>query len=260
MSFILIAQANAAGDSVSHVFRAGDLIKADEVNANFQELADRIDQVSVAANLKNFDYKNYLSADSVIKRKYKVTTDTSNWGRQDTEIQTITHSNNSIIVLRKRFNGGESGSVVKCHKLTYELGSDFFILSKREHLSLDCGVVETSYDLTDLSVMSSKMNKGESIGGGFEAIIQDAATSTIAFGNDVSVVLGTEDVTLSVNGSQTTYSSCLKLFRQRHFRDWGGDYQRTVWYCPGIGMTKMIETKATNGLVISRKRELYAVN
>lgn len=259
MFFILISQANAAGDSVSHIFRAGDLIKADEVNANFQELADRIGKVSVSPGETVYESKNYRPENAISQRKYKVTADEFGWGGFDTEIHSISHSNTLTVVLRKRLNGGESGSATQCHKLTYEQGSDWFILSKREDLTEDCSVVRTTYDLSDFTVMSGSMIKGKSIGGGFEAQIQKTA-STVMFGNNVFTVLGTEDLALSVNGAQTVYKACLKIYRQTQFRYWGGDYQHTAWYCPGIGMTKMIETKTSNGLVISRKRELYAVN
>jgi len=263
---LLMTQVQAAGDAVDHIFTAGEVIKAEEVNANFQQLADRIDAVAVATNTATtFSYTDFTADTAITTRKYTVDVH-QNMGSHDTEIHTISRSGTTLTVERKRLSDGESGTTTQCHKMTFDASNDQLALTKREHLDDTCSTAEGTFDLSpSIPILEASMAKGTTFGSGFEAEITAPGISTdTAYGNDYSIVLGTEDVTLTVNGTETTYSACLKVNRKRQFFSWGGDYQRTVWYCDGIGMTKMIETRThvSGGSIIvgSRKRELYATN
>lgn len=258
---IFVSQVKAAGDSVTHVFSAGDTIKATEVNANFQELADRINALATANGLaQTYSYADYTTATSITTKKFQISND--GMGSHDTETMDYTRNGSETIVLRKRLSGGESGTLTQCVRLTYERSTQGVDFKKWDSLTDECTTLAATYTLTEgIRVLDGNMVKGIPFGGGFETVITAGDATNTRWGNDISTVLGTEDVTLTVNGTSTTYPNCLKVYRDRLFASWGDAYRRTSWFCEGMGVVKMIETRlrASSG-IHSRKRELYATN
>ena len=61
------ALAIAAGTPVPYIFQGGDPASASQVNANFQELANRIETIST---VDAYDFHNYLTDSSIQSKEF----------------------------------------------------------------------------------------------------------------------------------------------------------------------------------------------
>lgn len=69
VTIVFSANVWAAGAPLQHVFQPNTPARASEVNANFQELADRIANIS-AFNV--YDYRDYALAPGVTQKQFSV--------------------------------------------------------------------------------------------------------------------------------------------------------------------------------------------
>lgn len=256
-----VGQVMAAGDPVPYSFVAGTPAKASEVNTNFQELADR---VATKYSETLYNYQDYSAANSVDSLTYNVSVHNEGlWADIDQIVHEFSRTSTSLTVLDKRY---KTGVAKMCMRLTYEIDSKGKHLTKREedfNNNKDCTSIHRTFDLLKpLTTKKTDMKIGVPFGGSIEATFD----SETLFGIDTSVLLGTEDISLTVNGSPTTYTGCLKIEKVRTFKYWGGQYRRIQWNCPGVGMARMYETGVrynpvtTQVDISSRKRELTATN
>ena len=221
-----MALAIAAGTPVSNIFQGGDPASATQVNANFQELADRIETVSIG---DAYDFHNYV-ADSNIQSKVFNTV-----GRcGNKEIHTVTQVavQGGIKEILTRIN---TDAGVVCQHIEFDYLNTATELQLLELRAYDPVNATISGGITygdRLTLLTSTMKLNSSWA--------DASSTTpvppalVAAGGDVRMhtLAGVEDVTVPYN-SGTTYTACLKIYESRP-----QVHHQIDWYCPGIGYTK----------------------
>lgn len=217
----------AAGTPVSHIFKGGDPASASRVNANFQELADRI---ADAKTKDVYDFHNYIADSSIQSKEFNTT------GRcGDKDIRTFSRSNVTdgikVTIERKDTNLG-----VVCSHIERD-----YLISTTNYQLLEARGYDLSSTLTGgetydepISLMTSTMK--------MNSTYADVTTTTpvppqtppgSAYIHTYTLV-GIEDVTVPYNSS-TTYTDCLKLHISRSYIN-----HQIKWYCPTVGYVKTI--------------------
>ena len=67
----------------------------------------------------------------------------------------------------------------------------------------------------------------------------------------MQTLAGIEDVTVPYNGG-TTYTDCLKLYRNRQLGI-SGHHAAVEWHCPVVGYVKSILVNTNNGNLVIRE-------
>lgn len=232
----------AAGDPVPHTFTANTVAKASEVNANFQDLADRIE-----ANMTTtYDYKTYAVPASVTKKTFTVTSN-ADGAEFDTEVRTFASSSSggtdTVTITRKRYLGGVSGEFKHHQDLKYTKTDDKVIFNGRDIFKTSDGTLKTTDTVSpSLTTRTSTMTIGNSWTDGFTFTSDDKTATnadTTTYGIQSMFLAGTE--TLTVLG--VTDVPCLKYHINRKTEGFG-TYQQVVWECQGYGTAKVIEVRS----------------
>ena len=228
------ALAIAAGTPVPHIFQGGDPASATQVNANFQDLADRIESVS-SSNM--YDYQSYVVTGSSIKSKTFNTTgrcgdiDTRTYSRADVAGGT------ELTVTIKEI---DSSTGIACRHTDFnylDTGTEFQFLGSTGYDAITGTYVGESVNDDPAVSMTSTMKLNSSWADGVTTTLitpPSAPESGYPF-VQMYTLAGVEDVTVPYNGG-TTYTGCLKFHKLR----FGADVQEVAWYCPDVGYTKSI--------------------
>lgn len=221
----------AAGQPVANIFTSGTTAVAADVNANFQELADRIADNPVA---DVYDFKDYSPASDITQKTFDMTNSTCG----DTETRNFTRSpvsgGTEITVLRTRTNSGVACQI----RDTVFLSTDTkFTRVTRNHYNAGDSSLLLTRDYADpIEIRNSTMRIGQPIVSFSQVDITGSVTATDHILYEFMIV-AVEDVTVPAD----TYTGCLKtlttytggpnLFNQKF----------VAWYCPDVGLVKIVE-------------------
>lgn len=242
------ALAIAAGPPVSYIFQGGDPASATQVNANFQELADRIADAQAS---DVYDFHNYIATSSI---QSKVFDTTGICGDKETRTYTRSDVAAGTEITEKRINTN-SGTPCSHHEYdSLSSTTEYQFLASRTYDPATSALVGTTTLDKPVTRLSSAMKNNTSWA--------DATTYTATPPGTVTIIIekntlaGIEDVTVPYNGG-TTYTACLKIHRTSKFpvEDFtvtAGYSESVIWFCPGIGNTKSI-TINTGGNVVTRE-------
>lgn len=239
----------AAGDPVTHTFQPDTIIKSSEVNANFQDLADRI-----ANNVKTtYDYKDYERPDSVTKKTFTVSNNQGNpQPGYDTETRVFTSTvigdTETLVIKRKRYTGDETGTLVHHQDLKFSKTSSSSIFTGRDVRKTSDGTIKRVDTLTPgLTVRTNMMAVGVTWADGF-TYNGDDQTSTNAditsYGLQTILLTGTDTLTVL----DVADVPCLKFHVNRQSENFG-TYQQIAWRCQGYGTAKVIEVRSDHSYV-----------
>jgi hypothetical protein len=228
-AIVLSAAAYAAGPAVPHVFQAGQKATAAEVNANFQELANRI---AAIPGTPVYDYRNYAAA-SDIKAKEFNTSGNGMCGNKELQefTRTAVAGGTLLTVKRTRTSGG---AVCQLNEFDFLSTPASFALTERRFYP-DAGGAPVRVDAygTPLPFRTSSMRAG-ALDANAAAITITGSINAADAGMQEFSAIGVEDV---VAGG-TTYIGCLKM----RYAFVGGPnlYQETgvEWNCPNVGTVK----------------------
>ena len=234
------ALAIAAGTPVPYIFQGGDPASATQVNANFQELADRIENAS-SSNM--YDYHAYVVTGSNIKSKTYNTTgrcgdiDVRNYSQTDTA------SGTELTVTIKEIDSS-TGIACRHNDFNYlNTATEFQRLGIVGYDPIN-GTYQSTMAYDDpIVLMTSTMKLNSSWADGVTTTVT-APPSAPASGplfTQMYTLAGVEDVTVPYNGG-TTYTGCLKFHKLR----FGADVQEVAWYCPDVGYVKSIITRGNS--------------
>ena len=225
----------AAGAPVANQFAGGQPASASQVNANFQELADRIDAIPGAAV---YDYRDFGSTNTV--RTYNVKGSICG-GFAVTEERSFTRTpvsgGTQIVVVRKRMDS----TPAICHwtSFTYlATPTDIRLLSKNRY-DLAGTLTSTETMNPPILIRTASMAKGSKFGSASvvtETPVSGPAVSPSDVVVNTGTALGLEDVTVPAG----SYTGCLKLNTSRQSGR-NGAFDRISWYCAGAGEVKRLQ-------------------
>lgn len=238
VGILLPASVYAVGPPVAHEFFNGTPADADHVNANFQELANRISDIPGGDQAASFGYSGYGSS-GVTSKTFTV----SGPQGQDFEIRTFERpdANTTIVMQSRQFMGATN----RIRRLTYIKSADDVRWTKREDvdpidgttllytLTMSPGVVVRKNGMKigqpwSTGTLVHVVDEFDEIGGG-AGIDPDYYSVT----TDTRTVEAVEDVTVPAG----TFQNCLKITNNRAGNL--GTHLRVSWYCPnGIGLVK----------------------
>ena len=235
----------AAGPPVAHQFQSGQKAVASEVNANFQELADRISAIPGATT---YAYQNYIGNN--VTQKVFATSGTISCGNTETR----NYSRTSVA-------GGTQ--IVETHIV--EDGDGACSYRTFEHLATTTSrdiVGWTTRDDTNPSTILSEVTLTSPIPGLLSVMplggswgSSSDATSTPPGDpgmTEKNTLLGVENVTVPYG----SFNGCLKIHTLRTSAS-NGLFSRMSWYCPNVGLVKQMQ-HALNGSALL-KRELSSM-
>lgn len=232
----------AAGDPVQHQFKAGDAISSNQVNQNFQELADRADVNNQAIQTINnsldtqlYDFNDYVTPSTISKKIFLVSSNSTNLG-YDTETHELSRSiageittiSNTIVKL----NGGETGERTSTEKVILMQSVDSFLLDEVQHFSSDGStLIESTLFEPGVPIFLGNMRKGITWG----EISKDTRGTNVDYFSYTSVLLGV----VSMDVLTDTGVSCLKVLAEG-LEGSGYNFKEYSWYCQGYGVVKVI--------------------
>lgn len=243
------ALAIAAGPPVTYIFQGGDPASATQVNANFQELADRI---ADAQTSDVYDFHGYIAASSIQSKVF----DTTGAICGDKETRTFTRSDvaagTNITEERIIRSSGSPCSHVEFDELSS--ATEYQLLEIRSYDPATAVLVGTTTLDKPVTRLSSTMKNNTSWADATTYTVTPPGTDTIRI--EKNTLAGIEDVTVPYNGG-TTYTACLKIHRTTKLPSTDlanntGHSESVIWFCPGIGNTKSI-TINTGGEVVTRE-------
>ena len=238
LGIVLPTSVYAVGPSVAHIFSNGTPANADHVNANFQELANRISEVAGGDQATSFDFAGY-GAGNMASKTFSITGSAG----QDIEIRTFERPDaNTTVVTQNRQLLGVTNRI---RKLTYVTSADDVRWTMRQDidpsdgttllytLSVSPGIVVRKNNMKIGQPWSTGsvvhvVDEYDEIGGGvgidpaFDSITTDSRTLEAV--ENVAVPAG-------------NFQNCLKITNTRagHL----GTHFRISWYCPnGVGLVK----------------------
>ena len=236
---LVSATALAAGPPVQNQFAGGQPARASEVNANFQELADRIDAIPGATV---YDYRDFGSSHTTKIYNLKGDFGTA-CGTGATEERTYTRTpvtgGTQIVVTRQR---KDSASAI-CHwtSFTYLATPTEISLTRKNYYDTSGTLQSTDAMDPPVLVRTASMAAGSTFGSGSEVTKTPVAGTPVL--NDVIInagtTLGLDDVSVTAG----SYTGCLKLHTSRQSNT-SGNFSRVSWYCSGAGEVKRVQKEA----------------
>ena len=238
----------SAGAPVGNIFQSGQPAIATDVNANFKELADRIDALP---NKAVYDYNDYIPAVDQTNEFDLTYFDKTN-NSCVAKIQYIyTHTTENNEAVLKRSNYSFDGSGNSCHPPGYTNSislvqrADSLAYTKRTSTS-GVNSTTTTYDEPRLPLLSN-MQVGQTWGSASIVTSTDSTGSSKTSYFHQRTLEAIVDVTIPYKGG-TTYTNCLKIRSTTSFFDKYNDVEKNHpnmrWYCPGLGLVKLIGTKS----------------
>lgn len=239
ISIVVLSQlSNAAGPAVKNIFKAGDPASAAQVNANFQELADRIPIT--------YDYHNYSVPTSVASKTF--TNANISASTSSTYVETINrvaiNASATKVTVHRAFPDGHA---IEFDYLASPNSYDF--IEERDYAATDLVNPASTFTLANpVPERTSSMHVGGVFGSG-STISTSGAVTTPGLIEVMNVLVGTEAVTLNVNGASTTYNDCIRIIATRFNStgSYGGNVVQTNWYCNGMGLVKRMVFNTTTG-------------
>lgn len=243
------ALAIAAGPPVTYTFQGGDPASATQVNANFQELADRIADAQ-ASDI--YDYHHYVTDPGIQSKKYNTT---GRCGDEETRTYTRVAVTDGTKVTEERINT-DKGATCAHNQIDYlSTTTEYQHLAIRGYDSVT-GVLVSMRTLDNpITRRTSTMRVNSSWADVATATTTPSGTSSTFI--EKSTLAAIEDVTVPYNGG-TTYTACLKIHRTTQSPSNPADNLTTghseniIWYCPGVGMIKNIAITAS-GTIVTRE-------
>ncbi len=234
------ALAIAAGTPVPYIFQGGDPASASQVNANFQELADRIEVISTG---DVYDFHNYVTDSSIQSKEFNTV---GKCGDKETRAlsRVAVLGGTKVTLIRKNTNAGVVCSHVEIDYLN--TATEFQLLEIRGYDPASATLQGGSTFDDPIAILTSTMKMNSSWAG---ASSTTAVPPAPAFtGGDVrmNTLVDIEDITVPYNGG-TTYSACLKIHRVR-----AAGLTQIDWYCSGLGYTKSMLINS-GGVFIARE-------
>ncbi len=263
-----INAAFAAAPLVS--FSNGSVADADDVNANFNELATRISDISLTPGptgsagpagemgpigatgpageigpagpagegVTSYSWSGY-GADAWNKKVFIVTQTDPN--KYDKEVRTFDRSTTGFsIMTRERFTGA---TMIKKQVLYFQITPSELLFTQLDNYGTTDNVTYNLYNTRTISpginTRNTTMQLGMNWGTASQvtASYQNGDPDTVNFATDVRSLLAIEDIT--VQGAP--YTNCQKVAITRSSTDLGRHFNRISWYCPnGVGLVKTI--------------------
>lgn len=224
----------AAGAPVTHQFQGGDPASATQVNANFQELADRIDALPGS---QIYDYSAYSG--SATSKTFAVT-GTISCG--DTEIRSFSRVDNLNGTTTVTMTRDRQSSSVTCQHKTFEFLNSVTqktLLSKANNNT--SGVAQNTDTFNEgLLNLTSTMRVGVPFGS--HSSITNDVNGEAGGVIETVTLLGVEDVVVPLG----SYTGCLKIHVVRTSNN-NGMFNRLSWRCPGVGEVKRVQHELTTG-------------
>lgn len=242
------ALAIAAGTPVPFIFQGGDPASATQVNANFQELADRIADAQINGV---YDFHNYLTDTSI---QAKVFDTVGRCGDKETHTHTRVSVPGGTELTEKRIN---TDTDTPCGQSEHDYlvsASEFQFLEGRSFNPATEVLVSTATLDVPITRLTSTMKPNTAWADGSTYSYDPPAPDKPVI--EKNTLAGIEDVTVPYNGG-TTYTACLKIHRSTHLpvpdpEFTTGRSENILWFCPGIGLTKNMAI-TSNGTLVTRE-------
>lgn len=251
LGMLVGSASHAAGPPVPHSFTAGQKAVASEVNENFQNLADRIDdltqtvdQKANTADVNNsiqtlnnridalpgaavFDASDYRIADTINVKTFAV----SDSGCATQEVNTYVRNTSPGKITIVETTVASNGSPCFERVITSEVEAGISRIASLEFVSPNPNVQTFT---PKLLAFPAQMSIGAPWSG--ETVLTNTVftptTSLLAVKYDI---VGVESVTVPAG----TFNNCLKFFRTSIT---SSTTVRVQWRCPGLGLVKEFST------------------
>lgn len=234
------ANIQAVGPSVQHIFQGGDPASASQVNENFQELADRIQDNTDL--VQSYDYRDYLSPASVSSKTFEMTELNGSCTQETRSYVRAAQGADTLLTMTRVRSGTNCASTLELNFLLSSAG-----MYKQSQVD---AFTRVDYE-SGVVLRTSAMKVGHTWGSAVRVFATDttgAIPGTEYVGNELDqyTLLAVEDVVLPYDGTtgalaDTSYSGCLKISRHRNTTG----LQHVSWYCPGVGLVKRMGTGRT---------------
>ncbi|WP_455202100.1 hypothetical protein [Kaarinaea lacus] len=243
-----------AAPAVQHIFSNGQPADANQVNENFQELADRIDAVPAGpqgpagAGVVQINFDPYRH--NFASKTFRVTGDNelgeSGWFWQ--EVRTFDRMTpGTVIETRELTDSVGATQGYRKFYFTTGLGQDK-ILTKREiYDNADTSVLDNSSDYDPgLTFIKNSMIVGHqwsthSINNSVDPQLPAQFQNHIGGAVETRVLIEQESTT----ANNVVYSNCLKVL------DINTTGQALLWYCEGMGLVKIVSTPGSMRELVS---------
>jgi len=235
LSLALVASiAISAGAPVANIFKSGDPAVAADVNANFQELADRIDAIP---NKSSYNYNDYIPAADQTNVFDIIYYDGTTPCQAKARYQYEHTTENTEPVLKRTYTATDAADT-PCAPSdvvhTFYKRSNALEFEKRESVDRASGAVNST-DIYDQPrrALTANMQNGSTWATASLLSKTDISGTTVSTFIEQRALVGVEDVTVPYNGT-TTYTGCLKVINMTN--------ENVRWFCPGIGLVKSMRS------------------
>jgi hypothetical protein len=261
VSLFIATTVFGTGPAVQHQFRGGDPASATQVNENFQELADRIQELN--NQTRTYDYHTYITPSNISSKTFSVTPAgdaSSNLNCQSTletrQYERVPQGSDLLITVTHKQTDTNINQVCNYYSFNFLATAERLLLLNTTHYDTTTPdvrsiVSENNYN-DDLPILTVTMKEGVSWGSVSSTTVTDNSLIPPVVNEPGRnhiwhyTLVGIEDVTVPYDNGRndnipTTYSNCLKVIRDRH-----GTYLAHVeWYCPDIGFVKRMSDTVT---------------
>jgi len=268
LGMMIACGANAAGPQVPHVFEGGKKAIANEVNENFQELADRIDSLSqtVDGKANTTDVNNsvqslsdridalpggtpllnsvYRIADSVLAKNFQISFTGNACNQETRSYQRSTPG--GIPTLSETVVVSDGATPCSRQIRTFERTNTGTRLTKIELFSPDGATLNQTNTFTGgLLIRPDQMFVGIPWASEPPIVLQANAAVPPVFQQFAAEyrIVAVESVSLPAGN----FANCLKVYRSSVVSavpPITGSVLRVEWYCPGLGQVKVIDASA----------------
>lgn len=248
----------AAGPPVNHVFKKGDAALSSQVNENFQQLADRIQDVTPVV----YDYKNYLAPMSLDNSKTFAQTDTMYTSKLvESVVKHDVASDTNPESWTVRWGTFDSTNIETSRiEYDYEAGTNGLLLKQQSTYYSNAGnwvLSETQKFSPAILLRPSNLQVGRSWGFASEITITNYSanpqSTSMGFWQGLRTLAAVEPVKINENSSTPPYPNCLKIVTTNG-RDSGatttgitGVFVQTDWFCAGLGLVKRVTSSGAYG-------------
>lgn len=221
-------------------FSTGDKLSKDALNSNFDILRQAIDgNAQDIGNLggASYDYHDYLEPTTVSSKTFSAT-NSSGTAICTQQQWTLTRTTSAGETVVKQEETGCGPTLASYFRIT---ASNYLWTQ----LDVDNAGINPWVFTTGIPALTSNMRVGQSWSEATFANYTSAGVTTSKLFLQNNNLNSTESMTLTINGSQTTYDNCLKIFTTFSSKDQSSitlNYQQISWYCPGIGLVKRART------------------
>jgi len=235
----------STGAPVAHQFQGGQPASASQVNANFQELADR---VSGILNNSVYDYRQYLSTAS--SKTFSISGDFCGDTESRTYSRTTSGADTDINISRIRSTGA---TTCQNRQFYYTATPSNYVLNRIESNDNNGALQTTARNQPAEIRQTAAMGMGRKFSYHTEYYNTPAGGSETFTGVLINsfVVTDVESVTVTAG----TFNNCIKL--RTNFAYPGFIRQRISWRCPAVGEVKRVQVET--GSSISRRWELTGI-